>query len=145
MGAVVDSIKLWRDHKRTYALRGQICTACDKKFYPKKHLCSCGLNPPTGGSSGLQDFLFSGSGKILSFTQVNNPPKKFKILSPYIIGFIELQEGVRLVAQITDAKISDLKIGMPVRAVFRKLSDGGDKGVIAYGVKFIPELRQRGR
>jgi uncharacterized OB-fold protein len=125
----MDSIKLWRNHKRSYALCGQICTSCNKKFYPKKHLCSC-------GSRDFQDFNFSGHGKILSFTKVNNPPKKFKTFSPYLIGLIELREGVKIIAQITDTQLSDLKIGMPVKTVFRKLCDGGQKGVIAYGVKF---------
>ena len=34
---------------------------------------------------------------------------------------------------------SEVKIGMRVRKVFRKIGEDGDKGMIHYGTKFVPE------
>lgn len=52
---------------------------------------------------------------------------------------MELEDGTRLVAQITDVNIDELKIDMDLEQVFRKISEDGDSGIIQYGVKFRPK------
>ena len=128
---VVSPISAWRNYKHNYGLYGYRCVACKKIYYPKKHLCSC-------GSQNFESMKLSGNGKLITFTQINNPPEAFEEMAPYCIGIVELEEGVRILAQITDAMLEDLSIGMPVKAVFRKLYARGEKGVIQYGVKFEP-------
>jgi uncharacterized OB-fold protein len=78
------------------------------------------------------------NGILLTFTQINHPPKNFRNYAPYLIGIVELEDGTKILAQITDAKLEDLKIGMSVCAVFRKFFEDGEKGTIQYGVKFKP-------
>jgi uncharacterized OB-fold protein len=51
---------------------------------------------------------------------------------------VRMDEGVMLTAQIVDCPLNDVKIGMRVRAVLRKLSEEGEDGVIHYGYKFVP-------
>ena len=58
--------------------------------------------------------------------------------APYIIGLIELNDGIRVTGQITDTKSEDLKDGMNVKMVFRVLSKNGEEGLIGYGFKFVP-------
>ena len=104
----------------------------------------CEVNPVATWRNQKRMYDLRGkTGKLLSFTQVNHPPKLFKKLAPYCVGIIEFDNGEKVIAQICDASIEDLSIGMPVRAVFRKLCEGGEKGIIRYGVKFRPETGPR--
>jgi hypothetical protein len=55
------------------------------------------------------------------------------------VGIAELDDGVKLTAQVVDCDFADLKVGLRVRLEFRKLSEDGEAGVIYYGYKFVPE------
>ena len=79
----------------------------------------------------------SGRGTVYSYTTVYNPPAGFEGMAPYVIAIIELDEGVRLTAQLTDLD-AEPEIGMPVEMVTRKLRSEGDDGIIIYGYKFRP-------
>ena len=48
----------------------------------------------------------------------------------------KLSEGPRITAQIVDCDIDDVKIGMKVESVFRKIQQDGSTGAIYYGYKF---------
>ena len=43
-----------------------------------------------------------------------------------------------ITAQLTDVAPEDVRIGMPVEMVTRKLRAQGDEGTIIYGYKFRP-------
>ncbi|MCB0288128.1 MAG: OB-fold domain-containing protein, partial [Calditrichaeota bacterium] len=60
----------------------------------------------------------------------------------YVVALIDLAEGPRITAQLTDIEPGQVKIGMPVEMVIRKISEEGERGVIVYGYKFRPPLRQ---
>jgi uncharacterized protein len=46
-------------------------------------------------------------------------PGPYTEIEPYVLAYVELDEGVRVLSNITDvADIQALKIGMPVEAVF---------------------------
>lgn len=123
-------ITTWRNYKHVYGLYGYKCVECGKIYYPKKYLCSC-------GSKEFEDIKLSGRGKLITFTQVRSKPACFVDMPSYCLGIVELEEGVRVLAQIADAEFDDLRIGMPVKAVFRRLYQDGDDGVVVYGVKFV--------
>ena len=57
-------------------------------------------------------------------------------------NFDELPIGVRitttLTTQIVDCEIDDVKIGMMLKSVFRKIQEDGEAGLIHYGYKFKP-------
>jgi len=59
-------------------------------------------------------------------------------MTPYCIAIIKLKEGPKIISQIADAQLKELKIGMPVQAVFRNYYCTGKKEIINYGLKFIP-------
>jgi hypothetical protein len=56
------------------------------------------------------------------------------------VALIKLDEGPMVTAQLTDVNASDVKIGMRVEMVTRKLREEGDEGQIIYGYKFRPLL-----
>ncbi|MDF1539559.1 MAG: OB-fold domain-containing protein, partial [Candidatus Thorarchaeota archaeon] len=67
-------------------------------------------------------------------------PEHFKRQMPYVIAMVELDEGPRLTAQIVNIDPEDVKIGMRVRACFRKITEQGHEGIIVYGYKFEPTM-----
>jgi len=50
---------------------------------------------------------------------------------------VELENGVRVLGTLTDV-FGEVKEGMDVEAVFRKISEDGEEGLIYYGTKFRP-------
>jgi uncharacterized OB-fold protein len=61
-------------------------------------------------------------------------------LKPYAVAMVKTKDGVLISGQLVDADFDKIVIGMPVRAVLRKLDQDGAAGVINYGFKFVPIL-----
>ncbi len=76
------------------------------------------------------------TGKIFSFTEVHSAPIGFEFETPYFMALIELANGVKILSQIVDSDEEKIKIGAPVKAVFRRITSGGSEDAIAYGAKF---------
>ena len=58
------------------------------------------------------------------------------------MALVQLDEGPVVTAQLTDLDGQDVKIGMPVEMVTRKIrDDGNQRGIIVYGYKFRPVMR----
>ena len=61
--------------------------------------------------------------------------------APYTVALIKLDEGPIVTAQLTDLGDEDVRIGMPVEMVTRRLrSDGDERGMLVYGYKFRPAI-----
>jgi uncharacterized OB-fold protein len=112
-------------------LEGAKCKDCGKVHYPIKALCFC-------GSRDFESLKLSGQGKILTFTEIGAGGEAFAEMAPFCIGIVELKEGPKITAQITDAELKDLSINQKVQATFRKFYASGEKGAIHYGLKFKP-------
>ncbi len=65
-----------------------------------------------------------------------------KIKSLIRVALVKLDEGPMVTAQLTDVNAGDVKIGMRVEMVTRKLREEGDEGQIIYGYKFRPPLTE---
>jgi hypothetical protein len=116
----------WRLQSQRYRLEGARCKACGSLFFPKRSLClEC-------GGRELETVPLAGLGRVASWTIIRAAPDGFE--APYAIGIIELNEGINLAAQIV-GDLSELEIGKPVRAIFRRLRDTED-GMLVYGIKF---------
>jgi uncharacterized OB-fold protein len=77
-------------------------------------------------------------GTLISYTNITNPSAEFKYMINLRVGLIQLDDGPRLTVQLADVDLKDLKIGMRMRATFRKFYSHGVNGIIEYGVKFVP-------
>ncbi|MBI4066966.1 OB-fold domain-containing protein [Candidatus Gottesmanbacteria bacterium] len=82
--------------------------------------------------------ILNKTGKIISYSQVYVPPSGFENEAPYPIVLVEFIDKKRFLAQLTDWKSINLKIGQKVQAVLRKTRSAGTEGVIPYGIKFKP-------
>lgn len=84
----------------------------------------------------------SGHGEVYSFSTMYNVPKGFEDQKPYTIALIRLDDGPMVTAQLTDINHEDVKIGMRVEMVTRKIREDGPEGQIIYGYKFRPLLTE---
>jgi uncharacterized OB-fold protein len=124
--------RYWREIPERSRLEGSKCTKCGNIIYPQRARCvKC-------GSSSIALYQLPEKGKLLSFTVVRSPPRGFEKTMPFVLGIIELEDGTKLTTQITDVLPGEVAIGMPVEAVFRKISEDGDAGIIQYAIKFRP-------
>jgi len=124
----------WRNIPFNYRLAGWRCNRCGTFHHNKPVVCRrC-------RSKEFTQVELPKKGKLLAYTVVNSPPKEFAQFAPYIIGVVELEDGTRILAQLTDFKDDELKEGVRVEAVFRKLKVNGEQGIIEYGYKFRPAV-----
>ena len=127
----------WKTIPQRYSLIGLRCKNCGYINFPARKICA-----KCGKKSEFEPIKLSGKGKIYSYTIIaagSTPPEfllQEKYVGSYPVAVIELAEGPKIVAQLTDCKVEKLKIGMEVEAVFRKIYE--DNQVIRYGIKFRP-------
>ncbi len=120
----------WRNYKARYCLIGKKCEDCGALYFPPATFCKkC-------GSTNLKDYKFSGKGNIFSYTIIRTPPAGFEKRNSYPIAIIELEEGPKILGEVICDEYDSLKIGKKVRAVFRKIFEDGEKGIIHYALKW---------
>ena len=86
-------------------------------FYPKT-LC------PKCSSAQLEWKQCSGNAVVYSFTVIHRAPSPaFAALVPYVVATVKLAEGPHLMTNVIGCAPDAVRIGMPVRVVFRKMSD----------------------
>lgn len=78
------------------------------------------------------------TGKLISWTEISAPPVSFQWQQTYLVGLIKLDSGETTVHQLVEVSRDQLKMGMKLKGVLRKLYEDGPEGVITYGVKFKP-------
>jgi uncharacterized OB-fold protein len=82
--------------------------------------------------------LLNKTGKVLTWTFVYTTSKEFKKYAPYPVVLVEFEDGERSFGQLVDYTEKDLKIGIKVVSVLRKIRETTDEGIINYGMKFKP-------
>jgi uncharacterized OB-fold protein len=99
-------------------LRLQRCGDCDAVVWYPRGLC------PHCGSVALAWFTASGLGTVYSFTVVRRGPEPFSAAAPYVVAYVELAEGPRVLTNIVGGDPELTRIGQPVRAFFDPGPDG---------------------
>jgi hypothetical protein len=128
----MDIARNWRLRRQRYALEGEQCDHCNQYIFPPRDVC------PHCGQDARGVHAMSGKGEVYSYTVVHEPPTGYESQAPYAIAIVKLEEGPMVTAQLTDVDAAEIKIGMPVEMVTRRLRTDGDEGVIQYGYKFRP-------
>lgn len=82
--------------------------------------------------------LLNRRGKIISWTTIMVPGTDFKRYAPYTVVMVEFENGERSTGPLVDSAGGNIKEGMPVVAVLRKVRESSAEDVIAYGIKFRP-------
>lgn len=134
-------VRFWREKSSRYNGLGSKCGVCGKVFFPPRYVCdNCGRK----SIAEMKPFQLKGTGTIFTFSVVHESLKGFETQVPYVVGLVEMDEGVKLTAQIVDCEPKDVHIGMRVKDVFRKVREDGKAGVIHYGYKFAPVASPHG-
>jgi uncharacterized OB-fold protein len=67
----------------------------------------------------------SGRGRVHSWTVAHHPfHPAFKDALPYIVAIVDLEEGVRMNAQMRGVTSDEMRIGLPVRVTFERTKEG---------------------
>jgi hypothetical protein len=104
------------------AARGELlyqrCDACGhRQFHPRLLCTAC------GGDVGW--VTASGRGVVHTFTIVRqNGEAPFRDELPYAVAMIELDEGVRMMGNVTGCPVEGVCIGMPVEAYAVECGEG---------------------
>lgn len=130
----MDISRNWRLRAQRYRLEGSACGGCARVYFPPREVC------PDCGSEDLEVRRLSGRGEIFSYTVLHRGPESFDGGVPYSVGLIDLVEGPRITAMITDIDPERVEIGMPVEMVIRVANTEGERGPINYSYKFRPLL-----
>lgn len=81
-------------------------------------------------------------GELYSYSTVTAPPTEMEDCAPYVIALIRLDSGRMILSQLTDCAEEELRIGMRMEMVVRKIREKGKQGLILYGYKFRPSEGQ---
>ena len=102
-----DTAPFWAatsDHRLTY----QVCTSCGEViFHPRRHCTNC-LSADTEWRES------AGGGTVYTYTVIRQHGQPFfRSRLPYVLGFIDLDEGFRLLAEI-DTGPDTVQVGQRV-------------------------------
>lgn len=70
------------------------CVGCGHTTFPPKHLC------PRCWATELEWVVLGGEGCLASFTELHVVPGVFATEAPYVLGVVDLDEGVRCLARV---------------------------------------------
>ena len=88
------------------------CIKCGKIHLPPRPICENCLS---------QDFEWiqiTGKGKLLTYTIIHVAPQQFQTLTPYAVGIVQLENGLKIPGMINCVKQEQLKIGMELTLDF---------------------------
>jgi hypothetical protein len=106
----------WEGLKR-HELLIQRCIACGKHWFPPSHRCPACLSieyewAPVSGKAHLWSWIH--------MWQRYYPAFEAEI--PYNVAYVELEEGVRMMTNLVDVDLEDLRCDMPLEPVFEDVT-----------------------
>lgn len=127
------SSRNWREYPQRYRLEASKFKKSGKTYFPLR-----AVDPKTGDRE-HKTVKLPDTGKIVTYTVIRVAPEQWGDQSPYALAITELSDGTRLMGQVTDCDVEQVKIGMEVRIEFRRVQSEGHHGVLSYGYKFVPK------
>lgn len=94
------------DFNNEVNLFGSQCDVCEAKFFPTIEIC------PECHCENISEIKLSKTGILYTWSVVYVAPKNWSL--PYVAGYVDLPEGVRIFSHIVDVKPSELEIDMSV-------------------------------
>lgn len=94
------------------------CSACSRTHHPPQAVC------PHCWASNTTTKAATGEGTVEAFSVVHRSGVDFfRDRLPYIVATVLLEEGVCLTTNVVDCDVEGVRIGMPVRVTFDRLSE----------------------
>jgi uncharacterized protein len=104
-----DTAPFWKA-TRTGLLTYQVCRGCGGVvFYPRRHCTHC-------TSRELEWRQSAGLGTVYTYTVLRQHGQEFfRRRVPYVVAFVDLDEGFRMLAEIVGVEPDEVRIGQRVR------------------------------
>ena len=90
------------------------CSVCDFVIWFPREIC------PECSSQEVAWFKASGRGTIYSCTTTRQIPGSWSKVTPFVLAYVELEEGPRVMTNIVECDPESVSIGDPVEAVFEE-------------------------
>ncbi|MBI5904062.1 MAG: OB-fold domain-containing protein [Deltaproteobacteria bacterium] len=121
----------FKDFGNGPALKGGRCRGCGKISFPMKPVC------PACFGSEQQEIPLSNKGKLHTFALSHMGPPGMEV--PYLIGFVDLPEGIKLFSLLTECEPWEeaLKVDMEMEMVVETIRRD-EEGTEIVGYKFRP-------
>ena len=126
------SPRYWREIPARYRLEGSRCVSCGKVAYPRRRVC------PKCGHAELETASLSPKGRVVTSTVIHVSPTDLQMEAPYAMAIVETPEKARLMCQVVDCDLDEVRPGMDVRFEFRRIRKEGRSGILCYGYKAVP-------
>jgi uncharacterized protein len=94
------------------------CLDCGSVVWYPRVIC------PGCSSLRTEWFESSGRGSVYSYTLNHRGEGAYQDSGPFVLAYVELDEGPRMMTNIVDADGAELVIGLPVEVVFHDTGDG---------------------
>jgi uncharacterized OB-fold protein len=93
------------------------CTECGQAFWYPRPIC------PNCHSTAIAWEQASGHGVIYTFSIVRRGLGVYAD-APYVLAYVDLAEGPRVMTNIVDCDVESVEIGQPVELIFHRTADG---------------------
>ncbi len=95
----------------------QRCRGCGElQHYPRGVCARC-------WSSDLEWLKSAGRGRVYTFTVTHRTQARgFKDETPYVLAYVELEEGVQVLGNVVGGDPARVAVGMPVRVTFEDVT-----------------------
>jgi uncharacterized OB-fold protein len=103
----------WWEAAAEHRLVAQKCTSCGALRHPPGPIC------PECSAVGAEWIELSGRGTVYTFTVVHQQFVPADV--PYVVVAVDLPEGVRMVSNLVDCDLADVRIGLPVDVVWEDM------------------------
>jgi hypothetical protein len=119
--AITSEAKPFWDAAAQNKLVMQHCKDCGAWVWTPRPLCNeC-------GSAGVEWTPMSGKGEVYSFTVIRQvvgraASKAFEPDIPYVVAWVDLDEGPRMITNIVGCAVEEVKLGMKVSVTFEQAS-----------------------
>lgn len=115
-GAEISNVLWKREAVQNVRLHGTRCPVCCRVQFPVTRICSACRNP-----EGLQELRLARTGSVFTFTKdyLYDAPAQ-----PTIMTVVDLDRGGRFLCQLTDVDDREVRIGMRVELVLRRMREG---------------------
>jgi uncharacterized OB-fold protein len=94
------------------------CRSCRTVIWYPRAIC------PECSSLETEWFEASGRGRVYSYTVNHRGEGPYAPAAPYVLAYVELEEGPRVLTNLVDADPSELAVGQPVEVVFHDTGEG---------------------
>ncbi len=94
------------------------CDDCGHVIWYPRPLC------PSCGSTAVSWFEASGRGRVYSYTVNSRGEGVWREASPYVLAYVELDEGPRVLTNLVDVAIDAVAVDLAVTAVFVDTGEG---------------------